>query len=522
MTTTPDENGCYTSTISQTVKLPVGVYEARAYFEGLYQAGSRDNESITISVSYGGNTLTSKEVILDDWMVWQCPVISNIEITDDMLGEEETVEVTVSATVTLSLNTWGSIDDFYLYPLSVDEEKATYAVNVTNGTADQEEYEAGDFVCVTADTKEGKTFKNWNVISGDVELDDLENEITYFTMPENNVELEAVYEDIPYQVTVNSGTIEEEAENYYIGDTVTIKAAEAPSGKVFDKWVVVNGTVSLESETSETTTFVMPAGDVEVTATYKDKVTENLENPDKEDGNASDDSEKNDAAAEPATVESATVGTTIQVADGVKGTFTVTNAGSTPEVSYTAEKNAVTINIPATVKDANGVEYKVTSIVASSFKGNKKLKSVTIGSNVTSIPANAFKGCTSLTSVKIPASVKTIGANAFSGDTKLKTVTMGSGVTTIGAKAFYNCKKLKKITLPKTVTKIGKQAFANCKALKTITIKSTKLTKSKVGSKAFKGINAKATIKVPKSKLKAYKTMLKSKGVGSKVKIKKN
>jgi hypothetical protein len=43
-----------------------------------------------------------------------------------------------------------------------------------------------------------------------------------------------------------------------------------------------------------------------------------------------------------------------------------------------------------------------------------------------------------------------------------------------------------------------------------------------VGSKAFKGINAKATIKVPKAKLKAYKTILKSRGIGSKVKIKKN
>jgi hypothetical protein len=245
------------------------------------------------------------------------------------------------------------------------------------------------------------------------------------------------------------------------------------------------------------------------------------------------------------TATPAEIGATLQVPEGVQGTFTVTNADATPEVSYTSEKNATSVIIPATITDVNGVVYKVTSVAANSFKGNtkletvvigenvftieenafsgcKKLKKVTIGNNVMSIGKAAFKGCTSLTTVKIPASVKVVGASAFSGDTKLKTVTMGSGVTTVGDKAFYNCKKLTKITLPKNVTKIGKQAFAKCKSLKTITIKSAKLTKSRVGSKAFKGINAKATIKVPKNKLKVYKSFLKSKGIGSKVKIKKS
>ena len=55
--------------------------------------------------------------------------------------------------------------------------------------------------------------------------------------------------------------------------------------------------------------------------------------------------------------------------------------------------------------------------------------------------------------------------------------------------------------------------------MKKISIKATKLTSKKVGSKAFKGIAAKAVIKVPKSKLSAYKKLLKSKGVGSKITI---
>ena len=69
--------------------------------------------------------------------------------------------------------------------------------------------------------------------------------------------------------------------------------------------------------------------------------------------------------------------------------------------------------------------------------------------------------------------------------------------------------------------KIGKSAFYGCKKLKNVTIKTTKLTDKKVGSKAFKGIHSKATIKVPKTKVKSYTSMLKKKGIGKGVKVKK-
>ena len=59
------------------------------------------------------------------------------------------------------------------------------------------------------------------------------------------------------------------------------------------------------------------------------------------------------------------------------------------------------------------------------------------------------------------------------------------------------------------------------KKLKTIIIKSKKLTSKTVSKKAFKGLTKATTIKVPKKKLKAYKKLFKSKGLSSKVKIKK-
>ena len=54
-------------------------------------------------------------------------------------------------------------------------------------------------------------------------------------------------------------------------DTVVTVTADAPeAGKVFDKWVVPEGNVTLADATNATTTFTMPAGDVKLEATYKD------------------------------------------------------------------------------------------------------------------------------------------------------------------------------------------------------------------------------------------------------------
>ena len=71
------------------------------------------------------------------------------------------------------------------------------------------------------------------------------------------------------------------------------------------------------------------------------------------------------------------------------------------------------------------------------------------------------------------------------------------------------------------VKKIGDKAFYGCKKLKNITIKTKKLISKNVGNKAFGKILSKAVIKVPVSKVNVYKKILKSKGVGAKVKIKK-
>jgi len=70
-----------------------------------------------------------------------------------------------------------------------------------------------------------------------------------------------------YTLTVASGSGDG---NYEAGQSVTITANSAPSGQVFDKWVVNSGSPQISNVNASSTTLTMPYGDVKVTATYKD------------------------------------------------------------------------------------------------------------------------------------------------------------------------------------------------------------------------------------------------------------
>ena len=78
-----------------------------------------------------------------------------------------------------------------------------------------------------------------------------------------------------YIVTVIKGTASVDAGTPITDkieqNTVVTVTADAPeTGKVFDKWVVLEGNVTLADATKATTTFTMPGNDVKLEATYKD------------------------------------------------------------------------------------------------------------------------------------------------------------------------------------------------------------------------------------------------------------
>ena len=92
------------------------------------------------------------------------------------------------------------------------------------------------------------------------------------TMNENKTVV-VTYKAIEYNITVTDGKATigagSEISKAAEGTAVTLTANAVPSGKVFDKWEVVSGGITLADANSATTTFTMPASAVSVKATYK-------------------------------------------------------------------------------------------------------------------------------------------------------------------------------------------------------------------------------------------------------------
>ena len=235
--------------------------------------------------------------------------------------------------------------------------------------------------------------------------------------------------------TVATGTTITRAKE---GVEVTVTADAPETGKVFDKWVVKAGGVTLANETSATTTFTMPGNDVKIEATYKD--------------------------APPS--HSVYVGMTYTAGNFIYQITSIDTAtlGQSKVIGVVAaKKNKITkVTIPDRA-DCKGYRLNVTTIGNNAFAGCKALEKLTIGNKVTVIGKNAFKKCSKLKTVVIGKAVKTISSKAFIGDNKIKKIT-------------FKGKKLKTV---------NKNAFSK-KAKKNIKSKKTKLKGNKKAIKLFK------------------------------------
>ena len=147
-------------------------------------------------------------------------------------------------------------------------EDIEYTITVNGGTADKIKAIYGETVSITATVPTGKRFVEWTSESGSI-FADKTNVTTTFTMPAGDVTVEATFAGETYSITVTNGTATPDTAKYQAEITVT--ANTAPEGKVFDKWTCETAGVTIEfaSATSSTTTFVMPAIDVEIKANFR-------------------------------------------------------------------------------------------------------------------------------------------------------------------------------------------------------------------------------------------------------------
>ena len=296
-----------------------------------------------------------------------------------------------------------------------------------------------------------------------------------------------------YAVTVTGGTATVAAGTSITrameGVEVTVTADAPKTGRVFDKWVVKAGGVTLANETSATTTFTMPGNDVKIEATYKD--------------------------APPS--HSVYVGMTYTAGNFIYQITSIDTAtlGKSKVIGVVAaKKNKITkVTIPDRA-DCKGYRLNVTAVGDKAFKSMKKLKKVTFGSNVKVIGKNAFSNCKKLDKISFK-NVTTIGNDAFAGCKALKKLTIGNKVTVIGKNAFKKCSKLETVVIGKAVKTISSKAFIGDNKIKKITFKCKKLKtvkKNAFSKKAKKNIKSKKTkLKGNKKAIKLFKKKLKIK-----------
>ena len=153
----------------------------------------------------------------------------------------------------------------------------TYTVTVSNdgngtGTATPSTAAAGTTITLTATPNKGYHFKEWQVMSGGVTIKD-----NKFTMPNDNVEVKAVFEeDVPapteFTITMKAdgnGTASASHAKAIVGTEITLTATPK-TGYHFKEWQVISGGVTITNNK-----FLMPNDNVEVKAIFeKDAPTE--------------------------------------------------------------------------------------------------------------------------------------------------------------------------------------------------------------------------------------------------------
>jgi|GEM_PF-6183154 len=169
-----------------------------------------------------------------------------------------------------------------------EEPAALYTITVIGGKADKDEAAEGDTVTITADKAEkGMVFDKWTVVTGSAVLKNESKSETSFTMPAEDVGIEAGFKE--KKTTGGGGSsvptypvIEEKSENGSVrvsperaAEGTTVKVAPKPGEGYETAGVTVKdkdgNEIAVKDNGDGTYSFVMPAGSVSVSASFTEK-----------------------------------------------------------------------------------------------------------------------------------------------------------------------------------------------------------------------------------------------------------
>ena len=219
------------------------------------------------------NRLTAKGTAPITWSIVSGVLPGGLSLNEDTgeISGTPAGEGTEVFTV-MAVNALG--EDIKEFSITIAKAPETeYAVIVRDdghgtGSADPASATAGTEITLTATPNAGYHFKEWQVMSGDVTVRD-----DKFTMPSDNVEIKAIFEeDAPptpteYTVTVKTdgnGTASASHAKAVVGTEITLTATPN-AGYHFKEWQVMSGDVTVRDDK-----FTMPGSDVEVKAIFEE------------------------------------------------------------------------------------------------------------------------------------------------------------------------------------------------------------------------------------------------------------
>ena len=274
------------TSVTVTVTIPTGKSFKKWVYEGVtIPTADVTKQEITFIMPEKDVTLTAK---FED-------IIYNITVTNGTSSastakyeKEITVTANAPATgkafdkwvvtgITLSDEDLAKSTVTFKMPASNVTMEATYKdviynITVTNGTSSAPTAKYQEVVTVKANEPDTDMyFDKWEVTGLDTTGMDLTKTEIKFQMPAGDVTFKATYRAIEkFAIEMVDGTKVKEVAK--AGETVTITANPAPTGKVFDKWTCETAgvTIEFESATSSPTTFVMPAANVKIQAHFRD------------------------------------------------------------------------------------------------------------------------------------------------------------------------------------------------------------------------------------------------------------
>lgn len=239
---------------SATITLPVD--DTTNYTYSVIREHDGSSETLEVSVTADGISFVTNK--FSTYTIVKTPVAKyTVSVASDGNGTVSADKTSVAAgeTVTLSATpatgyhfvNWESNEvtvtnntftmpasDVNVKAIFEEGEPTVYSVTVTNdgnGTASSDltnDITSGTIVTITATASEGYQFKNWQVISGDISLNDASSSSTTFTMGTSNVEIEACFEESGNSTPPTPPTPEEP----YVPSNETLKMNNELSGKI--------------------------------------------------------------------------------------------------------------------------------------------------------------------------------------------------------------------------------------------------------------------------------------------------